>query len=396
MTSVLLSGADDDLLARVTAAADGQCQVLDPVRLGHDPRHLFEGVPTDSLPEVVMLGPGVPVERALALAGRFDELYPALSVVIVATADPDLWVRAMRSGVRDVLAPDAAPDDVRVVLDRAARVAAGRRRALRPAGELGSFAGRVVTVASPKGGVGKTTVSTNLAVGLARIAPQSTVLVDLDVQFGDVASALALTPEYTLPDTVVGPAAADPMVLKTFLTQHPAGLFAVCGAESPIAGDSVTAEQVGRLLRTLAQEFRYVVVDTAPGLSEHTLAALEAATDVVVLSSMDVPGVRGLRKELDVLTELDLVPPSKHVVLNFADARGGLSRKDVETAIGCPIDVMIPRSKAVPLSTNVGVPLLQSGTKDPVTKELRALVARFGVAPVTAVGRRGARHRAAS
>ncbi|MCW2583309.1 MAG: flpE, partial [Klenkia sp.] len=171
MTSVLLSGADDDLHARVTAAADGQCQLLDPARLGHDPRHLFEGVPTDELPEVVMLGPGVPVERALALAGRFDELYPALSVVLVAPADPDLWVRAMRSGVRDVLAPDAVVDDVRVVLDRAARVAAGRRRALRPAGELGSFAGRVVTVASPKGGVGKTTVSTNLAVGLARIAP---------------------------------------------------------------------------------------------------------------------------------------------------------------------------------------------------------------------------------
>lgn len=396
MTSVLLSGADADLQQRVSEAADGQCQVLDPAVLGHDPRHLFEGVDPDGLPDVVMLGPAIPGERALVLAARFDELYPALSVVLVTEADPDLWVRAMRTGVRDVLVPQAGVDDIRVVLQRAARVSAGRRRALRPAGEVGSFAGRVITVASPKGGVGKTTLSTNLAVGLARIAPQSTVLVDLDVQFGDVASALALTPEYTLPDTVVGPAAADPMVLKTFLTQHPAGLFAVCGAESPVLGDTVTAEQVTRLLRTLAQEFRYVVVDTAPGLSEHTLAALEVATDLVVLSSMDVPGVRGLRKELDVLAELDLVPPSRHVVLNFADTRGGLSRKDVETAIGTAIDVVVPRSKAVPLSTNMGVPLLQSGAKDPVTKELRALVERFGVAPVVAVSRRRARHRAAS
>ena len=396
MTSVLLSGADAELERRVTEAAAGQCQTLSPAVLGINPRHLFGETDPTALPDVVMLGPGVPAERALTLAARFDELFPAVAVVLVAAPDPDLWVRAMRSGVRDVLAPDAGVADVRVVLDRASRVAAGRRRALRPAGEAGSSTGRVITVASPKGGVGKTTVSTNLAVGLAAVAPQSTVLVDLDVQFGDVASALALSPEYTLPDTVQGPASRDPLVLKTYLTQHPAGLFAVCGAESPVLGDAVTAEQVSALLRTLAAEFRFVVVDTAPGLSEHTLAALEAATDVVVLSSMDVPGVRGLRKELDVLEELDLVPPSRHVVLNFADSRGGLSRKDVEATIRTTIDVVVPRSGAVPLSTNIGVPLLQSGTKDPVTKELRALVARFGAAPVAAFGRRGARHRAAS
>ena len=147
-------------------------------------------------------------------------------------------------------------------------------------------------------------MSTNLAIGLTAHAPQSTVLVDLDVQFGDCASALGLTPEYTLPDAVHGPASEDTMVLKTFLTQHPSGLYAVCGSESPAAGDTVTGEDVSRLLASLAREFRYVIVDTAPGLSEQTLAALDRATDVVMLTSMDVPGVRGLRKEIDVLREL--------------------------------------------------------------------------------------------
>ena len=113
------------------------------------------------------------------------------------------------------------------------------------------------------------------------------------------------------------------MVLKTFLTQHPTGLYAVCGAESPAAGDRVTAEDVSRLLAALAREFRYVVVDTAPGLSAQTLAALDRATDVVMLSSMDVPGVRGLRKELDVLRELCMIPAGRHVVMNFADPKTG-------------------------------------------------------------------------
>ena len=165
-------------------------------------------------------------------------------------------------------------------------------------------------------------MSTNLAIGLTAHAPQSTVLVDLDVQFGDCASALGLTPEYTLPDAVHGPASEDTMVLKTFLTQHPSGLYAVCGSESPAAGDTVSGEDVSRLLASLAREFRYVIVDTAPGLSEQTLAALDRATDVVMLTSMDVPGVRGLRKELDVLRELCMIPAGRHVVMNFARPQG--------------------------------------------------------------------------
>jgi pilus assembly protein CpaE len=283
---------------------------------------------------------------------------------------------------------------LRGALDRAGLLASGRRRVLRPVEETARYTGRVITVASPKGGVGKTTVSTNLAIGLTRSAPQSTVLVDLDVQFGDVASALGLTPEYSLPDAVHGPASEDTMVLKTFLTQHPSGLYAVCGAESPAAGDTVTAEDVGRLLAALAREFRYVVVDTAPGLSEPTLAALDRATDVVMLTSMDVPGVRGLRKELDVLRELCMIPAGRHVVMNFADPKGGLSVRDVETTIGTGVDVVLPRSKAAPMSTNAGVPLLQSGQRDPMTKELRRLVSRFAATPLMKPGRYRAKHRA--
>jgi pilus assembly protein CpaE len=171
------------------------------------------------------------------------------------------------------------------------------------------------------------------------------------------------------------------MVLKTFLTQHPTGLYAVCGSDSPAAGDTVTGEDVGRLLASLSREFRFVVVDTAPGQSEQTLAALEAATDVVALSSMDVPGVRGLRKELEVLRDLGLLPASRHVVMNFSDPKGGLLVRDVEKAIGTAVDVVLPRSTAVPASTNQGVPLLQSGGRDPMTKALRTLLGRIASTP---------------
>jgi pilus assembly protein CpaE len=395
MSRVVLAGADEDLILRVKEAADGDVTVLPPGRLPGDPARLFEQLVDGELPDVLLVGPHAPAPEVLTLSSRLDVQSPGIAVVLMAEPSPQMWQAAMRAGIRDLLEPSAGVEEIRAAVDRAGQAAAGRRRVLRPVAETERYAGRVITIASPKGGVGKTTVASNLAIGLTTAAPQSTVLVDLDVQFGDVASALGLVPEHTLPDAVHGPASEDTMVLKTFLTQHPSGLYAVCGAESPAAGDTVTGEDVTRLLASLAREFRYVVVDTAPGLSEQTLAALDRASDVIMLTSMDVPGVRGLRKELDVLRELAMIPAGRHVVMNFGDPKGGLSVRDVELAIGTGVDVVLPRSKAVPASTNRGVPILESSRRDPMAKELRRLVSRFSATPLMKPGRYRAKHRAA-
>jgi pilus assembly protein CpaE len=395
MSRVVLAGASEDLILRVKEATDGDFAVLPPGRLPSDPARLFEQLLDGELPDVLLVGPHAPAPEVLTLASRLDIQSPGISVVLMAEPSPEMWQAAMRAGIRDLVPPAAEVAEIRAAVERAGHAAASRRRVLRPVSETERYAGRVITIASPKGGVGKTTVATNLAIGLTAGAPQSTVLVDLDVQFGDVASALGLVPEYTLPDAVHGPASEDTMVLKTFLTQHPSGLYAVCGAESPAAGDTVTGEDVTRLLASLAREFRYVVVDTAPGLSEQTLAALDRASDVVMLTSMDVPGVRGLRKELDVLRELAMIPAGRHIVMNFADPKGGLTVRDVETTIGAGVDVVLPRSKGVPASTNQGVPILESNRRDPMAKEMRRLVSRFSATPLMKAGKYRARHRAA-
>jgi pilus assembly protein CpaE len=92
---------------------------------------------------------------------------------------------------------------------------------------------------------------------------------------------------------------------------------------------------------------------------------------------MDVPSIRGLRTGFQILSELDLLPDNRHVVLNMADRRTGLTVQDVEATIGAPVDVVLPRSRAVPFSTNKGVPLLQDGSRDAAAKGLRQLVDRF-------------------
>jgi len=204
----------------------------------------------------------------------------------------------------------------------------------------------------------------------------------LDVQFGDVASAMQLTPERTLSDAVHGAAAKDTLVLKSYLTTHPSGCYVICAPPTPAEGDRISGEQVGALLQQLASEFRFVIVDTAAGLGEHVLAAIEKATDAVLICGMDVPGLLGVRKELAVLAELDLMPANRQVLLNFADRRGGLSVRDVETSIGVPVDLVLPSSQAVTVSTNQGTPLLQEKSRDPVARGLQQLVRRFDPARV--------------
>ncbi|TFD66733.1 AAA family ATPase [Cryobacterium ruanii] len=236
---------------------------------------------------------------------------------------------------------------------------------------------QIIAVVAPKGGLGKTTVATNLAIGLARLSPLSVVLIDADTQFGDVATALSLNPSHTLPDLVTGSAPHDTIVLKTFLTLHPSDFYTVCGADLPADGDRVTGDQLSHLIQQLSEIFRYVIIDTAPGLGDHALAALELATDAVFLCDMSVPSARGLRKELAVLSSINMLPPGRHVVLNLADRKSGLSVRDIEATIGVPVDIAIPRSPLVALSTNRGIPILQAGRRNSASTALTALVHRF-------------------
>lgn len=360
----------------VSTALHGDLETLSPSILSGGPEDVFRQL-TGAPPEVLILGPGVSEEDALKLATVFDLQYPEISLLLVAEPSPELVLRAMHSGIRDVLKPDIEVNDLRVLLERACLASASRRRGMSLPTDPGQERGRVIAVMSPKGGVGKTTVATNLAVGLGKVAPMSVVLVDLDLQFGDVASGLLLEPEHSITDAVHGIASQDSMVLKAFLTVHPAGIYALCAPRTPAEADYITGEHVSRLLEQLASEFKYVVVDTAPGLGEHVLATLEQATDGVWVCGMDVPSVRGLRKCFGVLKELQLMPQGRHTILNFADRKSGLSVQDVEATVGVPVDAVIPRSRTLPFSTNRGIPVLQGATRDSAAKGLKKLVDRF-------------------
>lgn len=233
-----------------------------------------------------------------------------------------------------------------------------------------------IAVVAPKGGQGKTTIAINLATGLAEVAPNSVVLVDADLQFGDITAALGLSPESTIVEAA-SDAAADELVLKTALIHHADGFFVVASAPSPEMGDAIAAAALGVLIERLRATFRYVIVDTTPGLPEHTLALLEHVTDAIFVTNMGVPALRAMRTEFELLHTLQLMPANRHVVLNQTDRQSGLTVRDAENIIGSPIDVEVPKSSAVLLASNRGVPLIHDDVRDPAAKAIRTIVMRI-------------------
>jgi pilus assembly protein CpaE len=372
MSGLLVTAAGDELELRLRKAFDGRLN--GELRSALDASVTLEAI-AEARPLVVAIGPSVTQEQAIELAGTIDRLHPDVSVVLMTSPTPLLWEQALRAGVRDIVAPDAPLVEVRASFERALDTAHRRRATLVPE-HLAGPTSKVIAIVSPKGGVGKTAVASNLAVGLAQRAPEQVVVVDLDLQFGDIASALRLSPDQTIADSAQATTPVDATTIKAYLTPHPQHLFALCAPNSPALADDVDPEHTGHVLKLLADEFRYVVVDTSAGLDWMTIAAMEHATDVVLVAGTDVASARSMRKELDAFDLLGYTKQQRHFVLNRADAKVGLGTGDIALTVGFEAAVQIPSARAVALSMNQGVPILESAPRSPVGRALDELVNR--------------------
>lgn len=375
MSLIIVAAADAALEQRVRATLPaGSTDTVQrwdrPVTDAADVKAL-----ADRMPAAVILGPDLGKDTAFGLAAHFDRFYPAISVLVVAEPGPDTWQRALTTGTRGVIAPEATDEELRSHLLQALEVSRSRiESGAIPASAPDPNRGRVITVISPKGGSGKTIVSTNLAVGLAARAPGKVVLLDLDLQFGDVSYALGLTPQHTIFDVISAIDDLDATTLKVFLTRHQSGLYALCAPEEPAAGEMIQATAVTTVIKLIASQFAYVIIDTPGGLSEHTLAALDQSTDIILIADMDLPSVRNLRKAIDAFDMLGMRGPSRYFVLNRADSRVGLTKAGISAAAGLPIDLELPSSRHVPVSLNEGRPLLSDNPRSPAARRLAELV----------------------
>ncbi len=308
-------------------------------------------------PELIVLGSDAGFQLAELVLPEIDRLFPSVTILcLVRRYDTATSLALFRMGAREVIAEGGTWDEFRASVEPVLELARSRHRQHRQAAS--AVRRRIITVVSPKGGSGKTTVAVNMAIGLAHRAPKQVVLLDLDVQFGDCASALGLRPDYSLVDAADA-ASYDRSALKVFLTGHTSGLAMLAPPDDLVAADDIDQDAVKRTLAAFIEEFPLVVIDTASGVDRFALAAMEQSTDLLVVSSTDVPSIKAVRRQLDVLDEVGYISQRRTFVLNRANAKVGLSVAEIEAAVGLEASFQIPSTRLIPVSTNEGNPIIE-------------------------------------
>lgn len=320
---------------------------------------------------LVVIGPDIDLESACELADLERISRPEVGVVLLRhRLEVTALAQALRSGIREVVQADDSPalaDAVRRSLALTAQLHGQK------AGS-GTRDAKVVTVFSAKGGVGKTTLSTNVAAYLASTGAR-TLIVDLDLMFGDVAISLQMMPTSSIRELVAMSGHLDAQGLASAVTVHEAtGLHALTAPDDPGEAERVPSALVAEIVRVAKPEYDYVVIDTPPSFTEHVLTAFDASDLTLLIATLDIPAIKNLRVAINTLDTLGTAPEARSIVLNRSDAKVGLSSDDVEHALGAPIAVSIPNNIAVPAATNRGVAIVLSDPRSPVAVAMRELV----------------------
>jgi pilus assembly protein CpaE len=302
---------------------------------------------------VVVLGPNVDGAEALALCDLLRSTRPTVSVVLIRDElTTEVLTAAMQAGARDVI-PSGSLEAVSAAVGRASQL----NTALRGPGGS-NHTGKIITVWSPKGGVGKTTMSVNLALALTEGGARKVCLVDLDLAFGDVAITMQLFPSHSIEHAIGSEGSIDAELLNGLLTRHQDSLMILAAPSHPDVRDRVSPTLVSQIIRSLAQTYDYVVIDTAPAFDEQTLTALDETDEIVIVATLDVPTLKNVKVALETLDMLNIAPDHRHLLLNRADDEVGINPDRVEGILGLRPAAQVTTSIEVAASTNAGNPIV--------------------------------------
>lgn len=346
--------------------------------------------------DAMVAGPVFDSRAGMERLRRLHHDHPELPVLLalgspIKASLPDL----VRAGAADLVELPVERRHLAAALRRTLDSGPGRLAVVEPEGDSPALLADVISVASPSGGCGKTFYSTNLSYYLSQNSGRRVCLVDLDLQFGEVVSALRLKPRLTMVDAVLG-AEDDDVDLESsiedYLVAHDLGFWVLAAPRHPAEADRITLPDVTRMISALRSHFDYVVVDTSAQLSEVTLTALEQSTALICMATVDVPSIRNMRIFLDTLERLRVPTDRISVVLNKVESDVGISVAEVNEALHQKVVAVLPYAREVSRSINRGQPVMASEARADISKKLAAsMQARLDAASIAPLAAGGSR-----
>jgi pilus assembly protein CpaE len=318
-------------------------------------------------------------DRSVQIIDGAHRAAPTMPIIVLSTASPNGFLRrAFEAGAADMALFPQSKDQLRFVMSKA--IARAPRRG---GGDGDGAEGRLICVLGPKGGTGKTLTSTNLAVALA-LAGQKVLVIDLDLQFGDVALCLGLPPEKTIYDLAVSGGSLDEDKLRDYVMTHDTGVDVLLAPARPDQASAITIDLLRDVLVIARAHYDHVIADTPPGFTAEVIATIDASSDLVMVGTLDSLSLKNTKLGLETLSLMDYDQEKIQLVLNRADTRVGISQHDVVAVLGREPNIFIPSDREIPRAVNEGVPVTLSRPQSYAASSFHDLAALFtaGATPV--------------
>ncbi len=341
-------------------------------------------------PDVVLMDINMPDIDGITATETIRQRSPQIQVVILSVqGDQNYMRRAMLAGARDFLTKPPMGDELISAIRRAgemahierskssqaraAPAAPGGRMSSSP-GIVGLVQGKVITVYSPKGGTGCTTLAVNLAIALHN-EDTRVVLVDANLQFGDVAMFFNEQGKNTILDIAPRVDELDPDIVEEVMIKHePSGIHILAAPPRPEQAEKVSAEQFTKVLNYLRQLYAYVVIDTSPMLTDVVLAAVDISDAIVLITTQDIPAVKNARLFLDLLQTMGVDREHIIFVMNRFDKRIAITPERIGENLKQEVKAVIPLDERVVIpAVNRGVPFMLDNKAQPVARGIFGL-----------------------
>lgn len=326
-------------------------------------------------PDVILMDINMPGMDGITATQILSVDVPSASIIMMSVQNEQEYLRkAMVAGAKNYLTKPFSSDELLQAIKQVHESEMRRRVvALKP--ESGKVQqGKIITVFSAKGGIGKTTIATNLAVALAAKIDGNVCVVDADLQFGDVALFLNLIPQATIADLVQDIDHLDEKLLEGYLCRYSHNVKVLAAPSRPEQAETISGLHLASILKLLRSMFQYVVVDTAPSFNDVMLAALDATDEVLVVSAMDLPTVKNVKLCLEIMDSLNYTEDKVKLILNRSDSEGGMEIREVEETLRQRFSATVPSDgRTVVSSVNRGVPFVISNPETNVAQSIYKL-----------------------